>query len=75
MVDKIAGFLDRLFNQYKFVRRFLIFWFAGLVSIIALNSVFYPEGITEAAAGVQKGVLTMAAIVFGLYQWLRERDQ
>lgn len=75
MVDRITSFLDRLFNQYKFVRRFLIFWFIGMVSLIGINSILHPEGITEYSSSVQMSIVTLAAIVFGLYQWLRERDQ
>lgn len=76
MVDRIAGFLDRLFNQYKFVRRFSLFWVIGLVTaIVAFTMLADPERITDPISRIYVACIGLVAVIIGLYQWLRGNDQ
>lgn len=73
------GWLDRLFERHKFVRRVMVLWACWLISVILLR-VFTPEMlplVTGSVATVITAVIGILATALGFYQWSRnhERDE
>ena len=76
-MNRIALFIDRLFERHKFVRRFAMFWAIWLITVVILR-VTEPEiitGIGAAGATIVTGVIGILATVIGFYQWYRQQDK
>jgi len=72
----MMGWMDRLFNKHKVVRRLIIFWVCWLITVTVLR-VTEAEVITKvgaAGATIVTAVIGMLATVIGLYQWSRNKD-
>ena len=57
-----------LFNKYKFVRRFVIFWCMGLITFITVNNPDMDSTNFTAVIGLM-------TVVVGLYQWDKNQDR
>ena len=75
MPDHIAKFLDRLFNQYKFVRRFTLFWQLGTVTAILAFCVLYSELVTDPVARVFIAIIGLTGVITAMYMYMRDKDQ
>jgi len=67
----MLDWVNRLFNQYKFMRRFMLFWIVVLLTFVTYRVFWQTEGELSSEYMALTGLLT---IVVGLYQWLRERE-
>jgi hypothetical protein len=63
--------INRLFNQYKFVRRLIIFWALFLVSIVTYRVFWFTEG---ELTNEYLAVVGLVATAIALYKWSRERE-
>ena len=63
----MIDWIDRLFNQYKFVRRFMIFWM--LIIVTCVLCVVYSDlaAVTTPVASVTVSVVGLVATVGGFY--------
>lgn len=74
-MDKISSFLYRLFEEYKLVRRLIVFW--AVITITWTTYVVFsnPVAITDAAADAYLANVGLLATVIAFYQWSRGRDK
>lgn len=70
----MLGWLDRLFNQHKFARRFSLFWSMCLITYIAMAYVGKMGELNSTDATVILGFIGILATVIGFYQWHRSKD-
>lgn len=61
------AWLDRLFNQHKFVRRFCLLWAMGLTTWATFNA-------GELETGEFVAVVGLVSTAIGFYQWARGKD-
>lgn len=75
-MSKIGDWVDHLFNQHKLVRRFLVFWATGLITVVTLHLFVYGDWkeITGAVATAYASVTALLTAVLGLYQWSRNKE-
>ena len=67
----MLNWVNRLFNEYRFVRRFVLFWMVGLLSG-ATYQVFWND-----KAGLSSEYIALTGLLgvcFAFYQWVRERE-
>jgi len=70
----MGGFLkwvNLLFNEYKLVRRFMVFWIILLISVVTYVKFFSYQPETADYLGV----IGMLATVLAFYQWSRGKDK
>ena len=69
------SFFDRLFNQYKFVRRLLILWAVLLITYVVVrvfDDIILISAATVSALGIVVGIL---ATVISFYIWSRGAEK
>ena len=69
----MADWIDRLFNQHKFARRFLLFWAIIMSTAAVWWSMLHPEQ-ADKISDIILGVLGLIATVTAFYQWSRGKD-
>ena len=70
--DWFMAMIDSLFNEHKFVRRFIVFWAVAIITWAVLHALPRLEtGNLLTAFGLVVGIL---ATVIGFYQYLRNKD-
>jgi len=63
--------VNRLFQKYRFMRRFVMFWIMALLTG-ATYQVFWNE---KSGVATEYVALTgLLAVAISLYQWLREKE-
>jgi hypothetical protein len=75
---KALNFLDHLIENRKAIRRTLVVWAAGLITIVTydiLTVVKKMDEVTTPVVSFYLGVTALLTAVIGFYQWSRERDQ
>ena len=70
-MKNFSEWIDRLFNQYRFVRRFMLFWIVGLLSLVTYQIFWNTKGELSTEYIALTGLLT---VVIGLYQWIRSKE-
>ena len=70
----MSGWIDRLFNQHKLVRRLLVFWAIGLITAVVVVFMHKMGSIQTADATVIVSVVGLMSLVLGFYQWSRDKD-
>ena len=70
----MLGWIDRLFNRHKLVRRVLVFW--AMATILWTSYMMFRDItlINNAAAMAYATNVGLLATVIGFYQWSRSRD-
>lgn len=71
----MMGFFDRLFNQYKFVRRLLMLWAVALITYVVVrvfDDIILISAATASALGIVVGLL---ASVISFYMWSRNEEK
>lgn len=66
--------LYKLFEEYKLVRRLIVFWAMGLITWTTIVLFTDISLITTAAVSAFGLVIGLLATVIAFYQWSRERD-
>ncbi len=69
------GWIDRLFNQHKLVRRFSVFWAMITVSLVIAAVFLNMADVTTPVASVAVSVIGLIGTVFGFYFTSRSRDK
>ena len=67
----MLDWINRLFNEYKFVRRSVLYGFMVLLTFVTYQVFWHTKGELAKEYIALTGLL---AVVIGLYQWLRERE-
>ena len=71
----MMSFFDRLFNQYKLVRRLLMLWAVLLITYVVVrvfDDIILISAATVSALGVVVGIL---ASVISFYMWSRNEEK
>jgi len=71
----VKAFLHRLFEEYKLVRRIIVFWAIITISWTTFVMFSNPVAITDAAAEAYLANIGLLATVIAFYQWSRGRDK
>jgi drug/metabolite transporter (DMT)-like permease len=74
MIDRVSHWLYKLFEEYKIVRRTLVFWAIALVTWITFMVFTDITLITTAVAAAYATTVGVLGTVIGFYQWSRARD-
>jgi len=69
------GWINKLFNEYKFVRRYMIFWSTILVGWVVWMVFTNMEEVSTPVATVAVSVLGLVGTVLTFYQILRGKDK
>jgi len=75
VVDRIKSVLYKLFEEYKIVRRIIVFWAVITITWTTYALFSNPTGITDAAADAYLANIGLLATVIAFYQWSRGRDK
>jgi len=67
----MLDWINRLFNEYKFVRRFIIFWAVLLTSIVTYRVFWFTKGELSKE---YIAVVGLVGTAIALYKWSRERE-
>jgi predicted metal-binding membrane protein len=73
-MSKIGKWIDRLFNQHKFVRRGLVLWAIFLITLVTLAVFEDVTKITPAVVSALGAITALLTVVLGLYQWSRNKE-
>lgn len=68
--------IKKLFEEYKFARRFSLFWCLGMITFVIMK-VVTPEILINISAGgatVVTSIIAILSTVIGFYQWHRSED-
>jgi len=71
----MMSFFERLFNQYKLVRRLLMLWAVLLITYVVVrvfDDVILISAATASALGIVVGLL---ASVISFYMWSRNEEK
>jgi len=71
----MMDWIDRLFNQYKLVRRLLMLWAVLLITYVVVrvfDDVILISAATASALGIVVGLL---ASVISFYMWSRNEEK
>jgi hypothetical protein len=71
----VLDFFNRLFNQYKLVRRTLVLWALCLITYAILRTFSDISAITTPVVTALATVCAILTPVLALYQWSRMRDK
>ena len=71
---KLGPWIRVLFEDYKFARRFALFWAIGVITYAVLK--FFGMGaVSEHQATVIVAIIGILATVVAFYQWHRSNDE
>lgn len=70
----LLGFLDRLFNQHRLMRRSALVWAMGLISWAVHYTFVHHPDISMGTVAALGTVTAVLGTVIGLYQHHRSKD-
>lgn len=68
------GWIDRLFNQHKLIRRLTVLWAIGLITWVTVQVFSELASMTSAVVSALGLIIGLLATAIGLYQWSRNRE-
>lgn len=74
----VLRFFDRLVEDHKLIRRTLVVWAAGLITVVTydiLDVLGKMDELTTPVVSFYLGVTALLTTVIGFYQWARERER
>lgn len=63
----MGDWIDRLFNQYKFVRRIIVLWAMWLITLVVLRAISDLGAVTASVAAMVGSVIGILSVVLGFY--------
>lgn len=72
---RFGAFIRVLFEDYKFARRFALFWAIWLITYSVLRFFERTQVIDTPHATVIVAIIGILATVIGFYQWHRQGDK
>lgn len=67
MSQRLLNFVNRLFNEYKFVRRVIVVWAIWLISLVALRATADMALVTASVAALAGSVIGILGVVLKFY--------
>ncbi len=74
-MSNVGKWIERLFNAHMFVRRFLVFWAASLISWVVLTVFSNLTEITGHVVSALSIVVGLLATTIGFYNYQRRMDK
>lgn len=71
----IWAWIERLFEEHKFVRRILVLWAIALITFVVISMSGKIDTVDAAAASFGATVVGILATVIGFYIKSRELDE
>jgi len=72
-MSRLLSWIDRLFNKHKLVRRGLVVWAVVMITL-TIHNFFTVSDKISGAGSVFIAILGLLAVVIGLYERDRARD-
>jgi len=67
----VLAWIDRLFTEHQFMRRFVLFWAMGMITWLTWWLFFERGNMTMDERYAYLGVVGMFATAVGMYTWKR----
>lgn len=73
-MKRLGQCIKALFEEYKFARRFALFWAIGLITFTVIEF-FEMNQVETPHATVIVAIIGILSAVIGFYQWHRSNDE
>ena len=74
-MKRVNNWVRVLFEEYKFSRRFALFWAMGLITYSVLRFFELTDKVDTPHATVIVAIIGVLATVIAFYQWHRQGDK
>lgn len=74
-MKRFLQWVDTLFNEHKFARRFTLFWAMALITYSVWEFFHQYGAANQSHATVIVAIIGLLTVAIGLYQWDRMQDK